>query len=260
MAAHNSAVASQLPARILQIPFINTNTRNGVVKYSLSGLLKRNNINIAIKPQLKATLGRLMLLNIARWRSDTHRLKGKRKRWERRLTLKCRPYYLPREFTVVFIVAVYIPPSANASMALGELHDHIGALQNKHWDVFFVVAGDFNHVNLTDILPRFHQHVSIATRGNNTLDRVYTNRGAAYRAVPHPHLGFSDHIYIQLVPAHRLLLKDTKPTVKTITVWPSGANFILQDCFERSNWQIFREAATSVGGVNLEEYASSVCG
>lgn len=29
------------------------------------------------------------------------------------LTVNCRPFYLPREFTVVIITAVYVPPSAN---------------------------------------------------------------------------------------------------------------------------------------------------
>lgn len=41
------------------------------------------------------------------------------------LSLKCRPLYLSRDFIVVLIVAVYIPPSANVNIALRELYDHI---------------------------------------------------------------------------------------------------------------------------------------
>lgn len=33
------------------------------------------------------------------------------------MTVKCRPYYLPREFTAVFVIIVYIPPGANANEA-----------------------------------------------------------------------------------------------------------------------------------------------
>ncbi|KAI4887287.1 hypothetical protein NFI96_028259 [Prochilodus magdalenae] len=132
------------------------------------------------------------------------------------LTVKCRPHYLPREFTAVFVIAVYIAPDANANNALKELHDNISSLQNKHPEAFYVVAGDFNHVNLTNILPRFYQHIDIPTRGNNTLDRVYTNSRDAYRAVPHPHLGLSDHISIMLVPADPPLRR-FRPTQKTIT-------------------------------------------
>ncbi|KAI4901825.1 hypothetical protein NFI96_033814, partial [Prochilodus magdalenae] len=61
------------------------------------------------------------------------------------LTVKCRPHYLPREFTAVFVIAVYIAPDANANNALKELHDNISSLQNKHPEAFYVVAGDFNH-------------------------------------------------------------------------------------------------------------------
>ncbi len=36
--------------------------------------------------------------------------------------VKCRPFYLPREFTAIVIGAVYIPPCANAKDALRELY------------------------------------------------------------------------------------------------------------------------------------------
>jgi len=67
------------------------------------------------------------------------------------MTVKCRPHYLPREVTAVFVVAVYIPPDAKANEALKELHNNISSLQHK--EASYVVAGDFNHVNLTDTLP-----------------------------------------------------------------------------------------------------------
>ena len=87
--------------------------------------------------------------------------------------MKCRPYYLPLEFTEVFVTIVYIPLGGNANEALKELHDNISLLQTKHPEAFYVVAGDFNHVKLTDTLPRFYQHVTIPTRGDNTLDCVH---------------------------------------------------------------------------------------
>jgi len=66
------------------------------------------------------------------------------------LTVKCQPHYLPHEFTAVFVRAVYIPPGTNANKALKELHNNISSLQSKHPWAFYVVAGDFNHVSLTD--------------------------------------------------------------------------------------------------------------
>jgi len=121
-----------------------------------------------------------------------------------------------------------------------------------------VIAGDFNHANLTDIAPRFYQHVTFATRGNNILDRVYTNRRRAYRAVPLPKLGLSDDISVMLVPSYSPVVKTMKPTQKTITLWPSNATSVLQHCFESTDWQVFKKAATNAGEVDLEEYASSV--
>lgn len=61
-----------------------------------------------------------------------------------------------------------------------------------------------------------------------------------------------------LIPAHRPVLRHNKSTQKNITV-PSTAVPMLQDCFERTNWQIFRVAGTIEGRVELEDYLSAVC-
>ncbi|KAI3369210.1 hypothetical protein L3Q82_007451 [Scortum barcoo] len=64
-----------------------------------------------------------------------------------------------------------------------------------------------------------------------------------------------------LLPAHRPLLRLThQHTQRTITVWPSDAVPALQDCFQRTDWQIFREAAVREGEVDLEDYTSAVLG
>lgn len=125
------------------------------------------------------------------------------------LTVKCQLHYLLWEFTTVF--PVYIPLSAIAKDALSELHSNISSLQNKLLQAFFRIAGDLNHVKLLDILPNFYQHITVATRGVNTLDRVYANRHGSYRAVPCPHLGFSNHTFTMLVPAYCPLMKSKKP-------------------------------------------------
>ncbi|KAL0160672.1 hypothetical protein M9458_044397, partial [Cirrhinus mrigala] len=157
--------------------------------------------------------------------------------------VKCRSFYLPREFTAIVIVAVYIPPCTNAKDALRELYSAISEQQTNNPDGFFIIAGDFNHANLKSVLPKFYQHVNFATRGNNTLDLVYTTNKNAYRAEPRPHLGYSDHISVMLIPAYRPLLKLTKPVQKQITVWPDNATSA-QDCFQDTDWNMFKEAAT----------------
>ncbi len=96
-------------------------------------------------------------------------------------------------------------PCANAKDALRELYCAISEQQTNNPDGFFIIAGDFNHANLKTVLPKFYQHVNFATRGNNTLDLVYTTVKNAYKAVPRPHLGYSDHISVMLIPAYRPL-------------------------------------------------------
>ncbi len=64
------------------------------------------------------------------------------------MVVKCRPLYLPWEITAIVIVAVYIPPCANAKDALRELYSAISEQQTNNPDGFFIIAGDFNHANL----------------------------------------------------------------------------------------------------------------
>lgn len=59
--------------------------------------------------------------------------------------------------------------------ATSKLEEAISKLQTSHLNGFFIVAGDFNHANMKLILPKLYQHVNFALRGENCLDKVYTN-------------------------------------------------------------------------------------
>ncbi len=165
----------------------------------------------------------------------------------------CRPFYLPRELTVAIITAVYITPDVNVSIALSLLHDAVTKQMRDHPDGFFVVAGDFNRACLKSVLPRFVQYVQCPTRGENTLDLVYSNWKQAYKTFPLPHMGMSDHLSLLLVPAYILLRKKTKPVTKTVKVWPEGALDQLQDCFQHTDWNIFEH-------LELQERTDAVLG
>ncbi|KAI4873821.1 hypothetical protein NFI96_014420, partial [Prochilodus magdalenae] len=145
------------------------------------------------------------------------------------LMVKCRPFYLPREFSAVFILAVYIPPRANSATALGLLHDAISKQETAHPDA------------------------------NNILDQVYSNVRGGYKAAARPHFGRSDHISVFLYPAYRQLLKQAPPVSKTIKVWTEETDLVLQDCFDTTDWEVFRTAAVGEDcTVDLEDYASGV--
>ena len=71
--------------------------------------------------------------------------------------ISCRPHYLPREFSTVFVVAVYIPPQTDAGTktALNELYSAISKKENAHPEAALLVAGDFNAGKRNSVLPNF---------------------------------------------------------------------------------------------------------
>ncbi|KAK3521200.1 hypothetical protein QTP70_000479 [Hemibagrus guttatus] len=58
--------------------------------------------------------------------------------------------------------------------------------------------------------------------------------------------------------AYRPLVRRSKPVLKQVKTWPEGAISALQDCFECTDWDMFRKAATNGDTTDLEEYTSSV--
>ncbi|KAK0155001.1 hypothetical protein N1851_002677 [Merluccius polli] len=144
--------------------------------------------------------------------------------------LECRPFYKPREFSVVYICA----------LALSQLYKCIHKCLVAHPESTFIVAGDFNHANLKTVLHTFHRNVKCATRGNNILDQVYTNIAHAYRAQAYPYLGLSDHVSLLLDPYYTQKARSTRPVVRSVRTWPEDAIPRLQDCFDSTDWDVFR--------------------
>ncbi len=133
------------------------------------------------------------------------------------MVIKCRPFYLPRELTAIIIIAVYVPV-LRFKQAMGELYNTVSQLQTSYPDAIFIIAGDFNKANIKSVLPNFHQHVTCATRGENTLDHLYTNIKKVYTAAPLLQIGSSDHLTVLLRPAYRPRVRREPPTVKEIRV------------------------------------------
>ena len=77
--------------------------------------------------------------------------------------LKCRPHYLPREFSAILYMAVYVPPQTDdgTKNALSQLYKEISKQETAHPEVALLVAGDFNAAfnagKLKSVLPHFYQ-------------------------------------------------------------------------------------------------------
>ncbi|XP_041841970.1 uncharacterized protein LOC121640325 [Melanotaenia boesemani] len=172
------------------------------------------------------------------------------------LTLKCRPYYLPREFTSVIISAVYIPPQADTNAALTELHEAISTLQASQRKAAFIVAGDFNSANMTKVMPEFTQHINCPTRGERTLDHCYSPFKEGYKAKPLPPFGKSDHTAVLLMPKYKQKLKQELAVVRKATRWTDQSEATLQGALESADWDMFRSSA----GGDIEEFTEAVMG
>lgn len=153
------------------------------------------------------------------------------------LTIKVKPFYLPREFSSVILTVVYIPPQAAKTQALGELYEIINGLENTHPDAAFIVLGDFNRANM--IGTKFYQHISLPTKGEQILNHCYTPFKDSYKPFLHPAFDKADHSAILLLPAHKQRLKQEKLFRKNIYKWYNVADVALQDCFETTDWQMF---------------------
>ena len=76
-----------------------------------------------------------------------------------------------------------------------------------------LVAGDFNAGKLQSVLPNFYQHVKCATRGKTILYHLYSTHRDAYKALPRPPFGKSDH---NSWPAFKPKLRQEAPVTWSI--------------------------------------------
>ncbi len=162
------------------------------------------------------------------------------------LSIICRPFYLPQEFSSIVITSVYIPPQADTSLALSNLHDVLSGYNNIHPDAAFIIAGDFNKANLKKVLPNFHQHISCPTRGLNTLDHCYTPLKNAYKAHSLPAFGKSDHVAIFLTPEYKQRIAHEPPVEREVTRWSSHSEAMLQASLDDVDWDMFQASSSDV--------------
>lgn len=120
--------------------------------------------------------------------------------------ISIRPRILPRPLSIIIVAVVYCPPwyDAAASRELcNYIFSSVDCLTSRYPSAGFLIAGDFNTLD-TSIFNRhlcFKQVVLSPTRGNNILDKIFTNVNT-YFSVPiiMPPIGKSDHNCVLLKP------------------------------------------------------------
>ncbi len=131
---------------------------------------------------------------------------------------------------------------------------NISEQETTHPNAAFVVTGDFNKANFRTIAPKYFQHITINTRGDRVLDHCYSPFRDAYKYLPRPPFGKSDHSSVLHLPAYRQKLKREAPALRTIQCWSDQSDAILQDCFDHVDWDMFRAASDD----DIEAYSDSV--
>ncbi len=96
--------------------------------------------------------------------------------------------------------------------------------------------------------------ITINTRGDRVLDHCYSPFRDAYKSLPRPPFGKSDHSSVVLLPAYRQKLKHKAHAHRTIQCWSDQSDAILQNCFDHVDWDMFRAASDD----DVEAYSDSV--
>jgi hypothetical protein len=144
-------------------------------------------------------------------------------------------------------VDVYLPPQTDAGTktSFRQLYKEISNQETTH--------SDFNAGKLKSVLPNFYQHVKCATRGKYILDHLYSTHRAAYKSLPRPPFGKSDHNSILPILAYKQIFKQEAPV--SIKKWSDEADAKLQDCFAITDWNRCGDSSDGI-----EEYTTSVTG
>ena len=75
--------------------------------------------------------------------------------------ISCRLHYLPRKFSSILFVAIYLPLQTDASMktALNQLYKAISKQENADPEVALLVAGDFNAGKLLHVQQEWEKNL-----------------------------------------------------------------------------------------------------
>ena len=94
-----------------------------------------------------------------------------------------------------------------------------------------------------------YQHVKCATRGKTILEHLYSTHRDAYRALPRPQFGKSDHNSILLISAYKQKLKQEAPVTWSIKKLSDEADAKLQDRFDITDRNMFQDSSDDIEDV-----------
>ena len=123
---------------------------------------------------------------------------------------------MPRGFSCLIAGVVYHPPGAEDNSIGDHLFQSFALAESRFPNCGFIVAGDFNHLDVTRIKKHFRlkQIVKSPTRKDVILDFVLTNLNDHYVSPEiFPPFGLSDHNVIMASPKVRFENLNTRKVI-----------------------------------------------
>ena len=117
--------------------------------------------------------------------------------------IKIMPKKLPRKVSCILVACVYYTQHTDYSQMRYHLIMGIDTMIRKHPECRVIITGDFNQLNdnFLKVHYRFVQVVNVVTRGQATLDKIWTNMNGYYSTpVSISELGTSDHCMVLWKP------------------------------------------------------------
>ena len=124
------------------------------------------------------------------------------------LWLKLMPKKLPRALSCIILACMYHSPGTNSAAMRDHVINRVDSMVRKHPHCGVLLTGDFNQLNdkfkkKTIKFYRYAQLVKVPTRGQSTLDKIWTNMSPVYDTpITLSELGSSDHNMVLLRPTH----------------------------------------------------------
>ncbi len=142
------------------------------------------------------------------------------------LWIKASPARYPRQIASVVLCVAYHPPrSPTSPTLLNHLITTVDALRGRYPNAKFVLCGDFNELDTTDVTSHLclTQVVEFPTHGQNTLDLILSDLTDWYLpSRPLPLIGRSNHSSVLWLPS-LTISHQREAEIKTLRPTPYSA-------------------------------------
>lgn len=149
-----------------------------------------------------------------------------------------RPFYLPREFSNLQLLAIYCPPSGVKDKALDIIDSVWNSLESDKPQAARFIIGDANKVNINQRLSHLQQFVDKPTRGSSILDQFFCSVAHSYKCIILPELPNSDHAVVEMIPIYQRLLRRGEVKVIQHKKLSRGSIECLKETFETTDWDV----------------------